>query len=336
MTSRRQKLITRVFVLVAVAICLVLMAYTMRFFIDGFLGAIMFYVLFRPLMRHMTQVRKMKKGVAATLIILLSFFIIMLPVFFLASMMVPKITMLVSQGSLTMDAVQAADARIRELTGFKILTEENIAKLQDTITSFITGFLGESLNMLTDVALLYLFLYYMLINSGRLEEQLETNIPFTKEKIDHFSRELEDQTKSNAVGIPLLAICQGLFAALGYWIFGIPEPMFWGIMTGMFSLLPVIGSALIWLPAGIYLLSAGNTGQGIGVILYGIVVIGLVDNVFRLLFQKKFADIHPLITIVGVIVGLQLFGIAGLIFGPLLVSYFILLLKILREEFLVT
>ena len=100
--------------------------------------------------------------------------------------------------------------------------------------------------------------------------------------------------------------------------------------------MPMIGSALIWVPAGIFKLSEGASWQGIAIILYGLLVIGTVDNVFRLVFQKKFADIHPLITILGVIVGLQLFGVPGLIFGPLLISYFILLLKIFNEEFLKT
>ena len=188
--------------------------------------------------------------------------------------------------------------------------------------------------MLVCFLLLYLFFYYLLVNTGKIEKYLGEIIPFSPDKMDRFSKELEAQTKSNALGIPLLAICQGLFASLGYWIFGIPEPFFWGLMTGFFSLLPMVGSALIWVPAGLYKLSEGSNWQGIAIILYGILVIGMVDNVFRLVFQKKFADIHPMVTILGVIIGLQLFGVPGLIFGPLLIGYFILLLKIFKEEFL--
>lgn len=320
------------FVIVSLLICMVLFYLTLNIFLDGFLGAIILYVLFRPMMRKLIEVRKWKKGLAALSILTLSFFIVLIPVYFIASLLIPRIYIIFSNGSLTMEALQKADSQIQVLTGFHILTAENISSLQAAATGFITKFLGESLNILSDVLLLYLFFYYLLVNTGKIEEYLVKIIPFSSEKIDRFAKELEDQTKSNALGSPLLAICQGIFAAFGYWILGVPEPFFWGLMTGFFSFLPLIGSTLIWLPAGIYRLSEGSTWQGIAVIIYGLIIIGTVDNVFRLVFQKKFADVHPLITIVGVIVGLQLFGVPGLIFGPLLISYFILLMKILKEE----
>ncbi len=324
----------RRFVIISLLFCLVLFYFTLNIFLDGFLGAIILYVLFRPMMRRLVEVKKWRKSMSALAILGISFFIVLIPVYVIASLIIPRIYMIFSNGSLTMEALMKADAQFKQLTGFNMLTEDNLASLQSSATGFITNFLGESLNMLTDIALLYLFFYYLLVNTGYIERSLTKLIPFTQEKIDRFAKELEDQTKSNALGIPLLAICQGIFAAVGYWIFGVPEPFFWGLMTGFFSLLPMIGSALIWIPAGIFKLSEGATWQGVAILIYGVVVIGMVDNVFRLLFQKKFADIHPLITIVGVIVGLQLFGIPGLIFGPLLISYFILLIKIFREEFL--
>jgi predicted PurR-regulated permease PerM len=270
------------------------------------------------------------------MLIFISFFIILIPVFTTISMVVPKITLLFTNGSVTMEALKKADAKIQNLTGFKLLNAENLDNLQSRAGTFITDFLSQSMSILTDIVLMYLFLYYFLVNTGKLEEYLEDSIPLSEDKMDKFANELEAQTRSNAVGIPLLALCQGIVAALGYWIFGIPEPVFWGIMTGFFSLLPMIGSALIWVPAGIYQLSAGSTWQGIGILLFGALIIGLIDNVFRFVFQKKFADIHPLITVFGVIVGLQLFGLVGLIFGPLLISYFLILLKIVQEEMIST
>ncbi|MBK6988247.1 MAG: AI-2E family transporter [Bacteroidetes bacterium] len=328
------KKFARRFVIVSLLICLILFYSTLSIFLDGFLGAIILYFLFMPLMLRLVEVKKWKKGLAATTILIISFFIIFVPVYFIGSLILPRIYMIFSSGSLTMDALQKADNQLQNLIGFQVLTPENLASLQSSATGFITKFLGASLNILTDLLLLYLFFYYLLVNTGKIEKYLGEIIPFSPDKMDRFSKELEAQTKSNALGIPLLAICQGLFASLGYWIFGIPEPFFWGLMTGFFSLLPMVGSALIWVPAGLYKLSEGSNWQGIAIILYGILLIGMVDNVFRLVFQKKFADIHPMVTILGVIIGLQLFGVPGLIFGPLLIGYFILLLKIFKEEFL--
>jgi predicted PurR-regulated permease PerM len=100
-------------------------------------------------------------------------------------------------------------------------------------------------------------------------------------------------------------------------------------------MMPVVGAALIYVPLTISLFVGGETGKGIAMAIWGFGLIGLVDNLFRFLLNKKLGDIHPLITIFGVIVGIQLFGFIGLIFGPLLISMFLLLLKIYSSEFIV-
>jgi len=174
----------------------------------------------------------------------------------------------------------------------------------------------------------------MLVNTGKMEKTMFEYLPVDNVLLKRFTTELQMQTFSNAIGAPLLALVQGLIAALGYWIFGIDEPFFWGLMTGFFSFLPVVGTAAIWVPAAVFQYSAGYQWQGVAIFLYGLFVIGLLDNVLRFIFQKRFAGVHPLVTVIGVLAGISLFGIPGIIFGPLLISYFLLLMKILNEEFL--
>jgi len=147
--------------------------------------------------------------------------------------------------------------------------------------------------------------------------------------------ELNIMIFSNAIGIPLIAIIQGVVALLGYLIFGVPQPVFWFAVTCFCAMLPIIGAAAVYVPMGVYLIAAGHTWQGIAILIYGFVVVGASDNIFRMLLAKKIGDVHPLITVFGVIVGVNLFGFIGLIFGPLLISMFILLLKIYSNEYLV-
>jgi predicted PurR-regulated permease PerM len=139
---------------------------------------------------------------------------------------------------------------------------------------------------------------------------------------------------SNVIGSPLLALIQSVAAIIGFYLFGVDEALFWGFMCGFLSFVPFIGSALVYIPIGILMLSLGKQWQGIATLVYGIVVIGNIDNVMRFVIQKKFADVHPLITVFGVIIGLQLFGLPGLIFGPLMISYFLLGVKIYRKNYL--
>lgn len=311
-----------------------LILFTMRTFIDAFLGAVTLYVLFRPMMRKLVEVRKWPRGGAAVLILFLSFLIVLIPLIAITYMIVPKVSLFFSDSSVIMTVLNSADARIQAMTGYELMNQENIRKVQESAGEFITQFLGESMGILADIAVLYFLLYYFLVNTGKVENFFERYLPLSSDNTSRLTDELETQTFSNALGGPLLALIQGIFAAVGYWLFGLQEPVFWGLMTGFFSFLPVVGSTLIWLPAAIYQLSVGMTWQGVAILLYGILVISVVDNVFRFVFQKKFADVHPLITVIGVIVGLQLFGVPGIIFGPLLISYFLIMLRIFREEFL--
>ena len=131
--------------------------------------------------------------------------------------------------------------------------------------------------------------------------------------------------RSNAIGIPLLAIIQGGVAMIGYWIFGAPNILFSGFLTGFASVVPMVGTALIWVP---------NWFQAIGLAIFGALVISQLDNLIRFIIQKKMADIHPLITIFGVVIGLSLFGFMGVIFGPLLLSLFFLFVNMFKKGYL--
>jgi predicted PurR-regulated permease PerM len=128
---------------------------------------------------------------------------------------------------------------------------------------------------------------------------------------------------------------QGVFAALGYWIFGVNDWALWGFFTGLFAFFPMVGTMIIWVPLVAYMFATGNDFYATGLTLYSFIITGNVDYVARITLMKKIGDVHPLITILGVIVGLNLFGFVGLIFGPLLISYFMVLVKIYINEFVV-
>ena len=169
---------------------------------------------------------------------------------------------------------------------------------------------------------------------GRVIERSLTHfIPLKDENIKLLSNETKSMIKANAIGIPILAIIQGIIATIGYWIFGVHDYVLWGFLSGVCSLIPIIGTGIIWVPLAAYFFATNNISAGIGLSIYAIVLITNVDYVARVTILKKLIDVHPLITIFGVIVGIGLFGFWGVIFGPLLFSYFIILVKIYANEF---
>jgi len=158
-------------------------------------------------------------------------------------------------------------------------------------------------------------------------------LPFSQKNSNTVINELKNMIYSNAVGIPMVAVIQGFVAMIGYWIFGVNEFGLMGILTGIASVIPLLGTMVIFVPLSLYMMANGQFYQGIGVGLWGIIVVGTFDNVVRSLVQKKMSNVHPLITLIGALAGLNIFGFFGVIFGPIMLSLFLLLVKIYGDEF---
>lgn len=120
--------------------------------------------------------------------------------------------------------------------------------------------------------------------------------------------------------------------SIGFWIFGANDPLFWGVICAILSFIPLLGPPLVFVPAALILLSQGDTWQGVGLLIWGFGLVINIDNVLRLIIAKKVGDIHPVITVVGVIIGIPLFGIMGLVYGPLLLTYFLIAVRIYKAN----
>jgi predicted PurR-regulated permease PerM len=306
---------------------------TLSGFIPAFLGAVIFYIICSPFVGFLMNKIKMKRGLAVIIVLFLSFLVIIIPVFSLTYLLISKVSATFSNTQDIYGQIQNLNSYINSNYGINVLAPENIIKFQTEVTNFIPNLLGQTLSILADIAVMYFILFYLLYIKTPMEKSIVRFLPYTTENAHLFAKELVSQTYSNVIGAPLLALIQACFAIFGFWIFGLQEPVFWGLMCGFLSFIPFVGSALVWFPAGIILATSGSYWQGIAILIYGFVVIINVDNVFRFVLQKKIADIHPLVTVFGVIIGLNWFGIPGIIFGPLLISYLLIMIKIYQSEY---
>lgn len=311
----------------------VFLVYSLMAFFTAFLGAIMFYVLSKSPVEWLVSRCNWRRSWAALLVIITSFFIILLPISLLGAMMYQKISLVAVNFNAVTEPLSHIDALLQEKFHFTLLSDKNIAQLQTLVTDFLSSALNQGLNLFSAIVMMYFFLYFMITNTGRMEAAIVFYLPFKRSQIAMFGSELRAQTMSNAVGVPLIAVVQGIVAYIAFMITGMNEPGFWAIVTGFASVIPIVGTGLVWVPAGIYMLVIGQTWQGIFILIWGGVVLSSMDNVVRFLLAKKMADVHPIVTVLGVIIGLHYFGITGLIFGPLLISYFIILLRIYYQEY---
>lgn len=191
--------------------------------------------------------------------------------------------------------------------------------------------MGGISSFIVNMFVLVFVLYFMLIGGKKMEQYVNELLPFNETNTQEIVHEINMIVRSNAIGIPLLAVIQGGVAMLGYWIFDAPNILFSGFLTGFASIIPMAGTALVWIPIAIYMALIGNWFQAIGLVIFGSLVISQLDNLIRFVIQKKMADIHPLITVFGVVIGLSLFGFMGVIFGPLLLSLFFLFVNMFKK-----
>ncbi len=323
----------QVLLLILIICLLVLLFTTLRIFIPGILGGITLYILSRNSYFQLIFKRKWKKGWTALLYILGYIVIIAIPIYLTITLVSPKIEELFNNQDAVMKSVQNFSDKLEHLTGFKIFTTENIKNLSSKLSGFIPTIINSTLSIITNLLMMFFLSYYLLVNGRNVEKILARLIPLKPQNINSLASETRMMVKANAIGIPIICIIQGLFATLGYWIFGVEDWALWGFVTGVMAYFPLVGTMIVWVPLVIMMLSSGDNFNGVGLLLFSLVVTGNVDYVARLSLLKKIGDVHPLVTVIGVVVGLQLFGFVGLIFGPLLISYILILIRIYFNEF---
>jgi predicted PurR-regulated permease PerM len=302
-------------------------------FIPAFLGSITLYVIMRKWMFRLIYVRKWKPSLSAALLMLSSFLIILVPIGTVVNMLSSKINFAMQHSSELIAALESFVKRIEQKTGYKILNDDTYKSLASFLAQNVPSLLGATFNSLTTIIFMYLILYFMLVEGRAMEKTLYRVLPLSDTNLNRVAREVKNMVMSNAIGIPLIALFQGVIGVIGYLVLGVKEPLFWFVVTCITSMLPVVGAAVAYVSIALIFFAQGDTWKGFAMLAYGFGIVSTIDSIFRFAIQKKIGDTHPLVTAFGVIIGINLFGFIGLIFGPLLISLFLLLVKIYTLEF---
>ncbi|MCD8181845.1 MAG: AI-2E family transporter [Bacteroides sp.] len=303
-------------------------------FLGGLLGALTIYILVRKQMIYLSVKRKMRRSIAATLITAESILCFLVPLALVVWLTIINLQSINLDPQAIIAPLEQAANIIKAKTGYNILGKDTISFFISTLPSIGQTLMSSVSSFTVNLLVLVFVLYFMLIGGKKMEQYINEILPFNKANTQDVIHEINMIVCSNAIGIPFLAIIQGGVAMIGYWIFGAPNILLVGFLTGVASIVPMLGTALVWIPISIYMALIGNWEQAIGLAIFGVIVISQLDNLIRFIIQKKMADIHPLITIFGVVIGLPLFGFMGVIFGPLLLSLFFLFVDMFKKEYL--
>jgi predicted PurR-regulated permease PerM len=305
----------------------------MQFMLGAFMGALALYMLMRVPMFYLVYQKKWHRGLSALMLMLISLVAIVMPLAWVVNVLIDELTPMLQDTSRLEASMYSIDTFIQKKYGIDLLSAEMVKKIPGYVASIGGSLISATLSTITNLVIMYFVLYFMLVKSGEMERWIRSHLPIKNNNTSKLLNEIRSVVVSNTIGIPVLGAIQGIVAMIGYYMFGIDKPILWGIITGIASVIPFVGTMAAWVPLAILTFASGDTTNGYWLTFWGLIVIGGSDNVFRFVLQKYMADIHPLITVFGVIIGLNMFGFLGLIFGPLLISLFFMLVRIYNDEF---
>ncbi|MEJ2884004.1 AI-2E family transporter [Pedobacter sp. GR22-6] len=305
-----------------------LIAYSLQGIFGSILSTLVLYTILRPAYMYLVDDKKMNRSFSAILLLFISVIVIILPFYALSSMVIDKIAELQNDPSYFKDMLFKVKHLIPIGGDFQNMVEEGMKKAGTWATDLFPSLISGAFNIILGLLLMYFLLYFMLVEKEKFEAALLKYAPFRSQNAQRFAEEMRNTTYANVLGQGFIALVQGSLVGLSFYVLGYTDPVFWGVITTFISFVPVLGPPVVFVPAALMQIANGNNFAGWAMLIFGFIVIINIDNVLRFMIAKKVGNIHPIITVIGVVIGIPLFGILGLVFGPLLLSYFVLLIKI--------
>lgn len=314
-------------------------------------GVFLSYVLFGLFLAYLTYPvyawllrRTRRPAFSASLMLVLMTIAVLVPLAFLLVALVTQVQDVIANAGVA-DPQAILDqlaARINALLGLpheegnspgSSLVNDVYDNLRDTLTDWVRGLPRQIAEGVIGVFLLAYVLFYAYTDGTRWIQALREMLPMQADHRETLFREIGHVIRGVMYGTILMSALQAGLAAIGFYIFGVPNVALWSVLVFILALLPIVGAPMIWFPWGLYLVYIGDTFSGVGLLLYSAILVNGIEHVIRPKLIGSVADIHPLIVLLGVVGGLVVFGFIGFILGPLVLSVFMTVLNLYRKEF---
>ncbi|MGH8014635.1 MAG: AI-2E family transporter [Candidatus Zixiibacteriota bacterium] len=309
--------------------------------------AAVFAIVFLPLYQKI--LKKLKyKGLTAALMCLLIVVLIIGPFAYIfavlvneAALAVAKVNAMYQSGQLDeflsfevpwIQTLKNILSQYIDLTQFNL---ENLIKdLADNVSNFLfsqTGWIiSNGTRFIFYFGLMIFTMYYFFKDGEALVKEIKALVPLSREQVNRIFRQLRDVIYATMYGGVVVALLQGVLGGILFAVFGIPSAVFWGAVMALLSIIPFVGAFVVYIPAGLILIFAGSYVKGVLVIAIGTLVVSQVDNVVRPLLVSGKTEMHPLLLFFSMLGGVALFGLLGIVLGPLIAAVFVTLLQILE------
>lgn len=328
--------------LVILILLAIVLAYALYPYISAFFGAFILYVVFKPLYRFLASRLGLKPAISALTVIFISILIILIPVYIFMTIAFLQIQTLFQDVSGIYSIIESMINYIDHISNNLLPVEiglmerlmELVASLANSISIMAVGAISTIGQRLVEFIIMYFLLFYLLVGDrSAFAQSLQNAIPFNKKNTERLLEQFTSLVRTILISTGIIALMQGAILTVTFLLLDIEGAFVWGFVTMLLSFLPVVGPPVIWVPTLILQIIQGDMFTAAGVLIGGILHT-LVDEVLRPFVQKRVGKIHPLVTLVGVITGLKLFGLLGVIIGPLLISYVLLVSAMFHEEYI--
>ncbi|NIC00040.1 AI-2E family transporter [Halobacterium sp. R2-5] len=320
---------------VLLVVVLALLALSVAFvlpFLQFFLLALVLTVVFLPAQERLE--RRLSPSRAATVLVALASVTVVLPLLYVVRVTAADaiaIGRAIREGEVTFSG---AEDRIQALVGIDVdITSALQSATGGVQFDSVVNVFGAVTHVLIGVGLTLFLLFYFLKDREAFFSWLHDRMPLSDDTQSDLYDEFDHIMKAVLLGHVLVAIVQGLLAGIGLIATGIPNATFWTVVMTVLSLLPVVGSFLVWGPAVIYLFANGQTVMAVGLALWGTVVVGVSDDYLRPIIVDRYAQINPSVIIIGVLGGIYVIGVMGIFFGPVIIGMLRATVDAFAEEF---
>ena len=217
--------------------------------------------------------------------------------------------------------------------------ETTIKQFTSRITSSISNIFFTIPSLMVDLFIMFFAAFFLFRDGAIFLDKIERILPLKAEDRQKVFKKLDDTAYAVIYGSIIIAVAQGALGGIGFFIFGVPSPILWGLVMMLASLIPYIGSSIVWLPASLMLIingyidmEAGIIIKGVLLMLYGIFIVSTIDNILKPKLIGDKSGLHPLLVLLGVVGGLKFLGIIGVIVGPMIIALLVTFIKIYEEE----
>jgi predicted PurR-regulated permease PerM len=211
-----------------------------------------------------------------------------------------------------------------------------IKRISHPVLSMGADTLSNVFVFITNTVVTFFTLFYLFREDQSMRQHLVTILPLNSNQVERLITGIDNSIIANVHGCVAVAAAQGMFTGLAFLVLGLPLPILWGIVTGVFSMIPVIGSGAVWGPAAILMFINGDWWKGVAMLVWGAVIVAQLDNFVRPYIVSKRSAMHPLAVFISLMGGVAVFGVLGLFLGPVILSVTIVVFQMLKEGDLTT